>query len=96
MLTRPTTEQVLIGVANDLRDSVAPEVHSEPIKVMLSQIDQILRGCAERSAHEIAWIHDEADTISAVTGTEVVGRPRCTSTMSSPGITRCPRRCRRP
>lgn len=71
MLSRPTTEQVLIGIANDLRDSVAPEVHSEPIKVMLSQIDQILRGCAQRSAHEIAWIHDEADTISAVTGTEV-------------------------
>ncbi|MEX0846347.1 MAG: hypothetical protein WD023_01100 [Ilumatobacteraceae bacterium] len=71
MLSRPTTEQVLRGIANDLRDSVLPEVHSEPVKVLLGQIDQILRSCAIRSAHEIAWIHDEADTIAAVTGTDV-------------------------
>jgi hypothetical protein len=71
MLTRPTTEQVLIGIANELRDTVAPEVRSEPVKVLLAQIDQILRSCATRSAHEIAWIHDEADTIAAVTGTDV-------------------------
>lgn len=71
MLTRPTTEQVLIGIADELRDSVAPEVQSEPVKVLLAQIDQILRSCATRAAHETAWIHDEADTIAAVTGTDV-------------------------
>ena len=31
MLTRPTTEQVLVGIANELRDTVAPEVRSEPV-----------------------------------------------------------------
>jgi hypothetical protein len=71
MLTRPTTEQVLVGIADELRDTVAPEVQSEPVKVLLAQIDQILRSCAIRSAHETAWIHDEADTIAAVTGTDV-------------------------
>jgi hypothetical protein len=71
MLTRPTTEQILVGIAADLRDAVLPEVSSEPVKVLLGQIDQVLRGLAVRSAHEIAWMHDEADSISAVTGTEV-------------------------
>lgn len=71
MLTRPTTEQVLVGIADELRDTVAPEISSEPTRVLLAQIDQILRGLAVRAAHEIAWIHEEADSISAVTGTDV-------------------------
>ncbi len=71
MLTRPTTEQLLVGIAADLRNLVLAEVSSEPVKVLLGQIDQILRGLAERASHEIAWMHEEADTISAVTGTEV-------------------------
>jgi hypothetical protein len=68
MFTRPTTEQVLRGIADDLREAVAPEVTSEPVKVLLGQIDQILRGLATRSAHEIAWIHDEVAMIAEVTG----------------------------
>jgi hypothetical protein len=71
MLTRPTTEQLLIGIAEELRTTVTPEVHSEPVVVLLQQIDQVLRGLATRAAHEIAWIHDEAARIAAVTGTDV-------------------------
>ena len=86
MLTRPTTEQVLVGIANELRDTVAPEVRSEPVQVLLGQIDQILRGLAVRSAHEIAWMHEEADTIAAVTGTDVgwpASPPRASSSDST-------------
>lgn len=75
MLTRPTTEQILIGIAADLRGSVLTEVHSEPVKVLLGQIDQVLLGLAARSAHEIAWIHDEVADIAAITGTDL-GHPR--------------------
>jgi hypothetical protein len=71
MFTRPTTEQVLIGIANELRDTVAPEVTSEPVKVLLGQIDQVLRGCATRAAHEIAWVHEEACVIAGATGADV-------------------------
>lgn len=71
MLTRPTTEQVLVGIADELRDTVAPLVHDAPVQVLLQQIDQILRGLATRAAHEIAWMHEEADSIAAITGTDV-------------------------
>lgn len=71
MLTRPTTEQILVGIADDLRALVLPEVQSESVKIVLGQMDQLLRSCAIRAAHETAWIHDEADTIAAVTGTDV-------------------------
>jgi hypothetical protein len=71
MLTRPTTEQVLVGIADELRDTVAPLIHEAPVQVLLQQIDQILRGLATRAAHEIAWMHEEADSIAAITGTDV-------------------------
>jgi hypothetical protein len=71
MFTRPTTEQVLVGIADELRDTVTPLVTNEPALVLLGQIDQVLRGCAVRAAHEIAWMHDEADQIGAATGEEV-------------------------
>ena len=71
MLTRPTTEQILVGIADDLRALVLPEVQSDSVKIVLGQMDQLLRSCAIRAAHETAWIHDEADTIAAVTGTDV-------------------------
>ncbi len=71
MLTRPTTEQVLVGIATELRDTIAPLVSDGPATVLLGQIDQILRGLAVRAAHEIAWMHEEADSIAAVTGTDV-------------------------
>ncbi len=69
MLNRPTTEQVLRGLINELTTVIAPELHSEPAKVSLGMITQILNGCATRSAHEIEWIHDECNAIeSAVSG----------------------------
>lgn len=71
MLTRPTTEQILVGIADDLRALVLPEVQSDSAKILLGQMDQLLRSCAIRAAHETAWMHDEADTIAAVTGTDV-------------------------
>ncbi len=71
MLTRPTTAQILAGIADELRDTVAPEVSAEPVQVLLGQIEQILRGCAVRAGHEIAWVHEEAADIAAATGADV-------------------------
>ena len=34
-------------------------------------MEQIVRGCARRAGHEIAWIHEEAATIATTTGTQV-------------------------
>jgi hypothetical protein len=71
MLIQPTTSQILTGVANELRDVVAGEVHSEPVKVLVAQLEQVIRNCAQRAAHEIAWVHEEAAVIAAATGTDV-------------------------
>ena len=66
MFSRPTTEQLLAGIAEELRTVVASEVQTETTKIMLQQIDQILMGCSRRAAHEIAWVHEEAEKIATV------------------------------
>jgi hypothetical protein len=74
VFSRPTTEQLLAGIAEQLRTVVASEVQTEPTRILLQQIDQVLMSCSRRAAHEIAWIYEEADRIAAETG-RAVGHP---------------------
>jgi hypothetical protein len=69
MLTKPTTEQVLRGVIVHLQEQIAPELQTDGAKVALDMITQVIRGCAVRSGHEIAWMHEEVAAIAAATGT---------------------------
>lgn len=65
MLARPSTDQVLEAIANDLRDVVAPACTDDRATVLLGQVDQLLRRLARRAAHEIAWMHEEMAAIEA-------------------------------
>lgn len=83
MYVRPTTDQVLLGVARDLQAQVLPHVTHEPARVALGMIDQLLRQCARRAAHEIAWARDEADAIvAAVTELALDGEPGVAEAMA--------------
>ena len=68
MFSKPTTEQLLAGIADQLRTTVMAEIQTEPTKILLQQIDQILMGCSRRAAHEIAFIHEESQRVSTLTG----------------------------
>jgi hypothetical protein len=74
MLTKPTTDQILVGIARDLREQVLPFVDDEPAKVAMGMIDQILRNLSVRVEHEVAWMHDEVADIAAAAG-RVAGAP---------------------
>ena len=65
MLARPSTDQVLEAIANDLRDVVAPACTDDRASVLLGQADQLLRRLSRRAAHEIAWMHEEMAAIEA-------------------------------
>ena len=67
MLTRPTTDQVLGALARDLEEVVLPAVTDEPVRVAIGMMVQLARGCAERAAHEIAWMYEEMAAIEAAT-----------------------------
>ena len=59
MLTRPTTEQVLIECARELMASVLPSLSDETAQVCVVMLDTVLRNMAVRAAHEIAWMAQE-------------------------------------
>ena len=63
MLSRPTTDQAIEGVIRALDDTVLAAVGEGPAGVAVQMARQILRGCAVRAAHEIAWMHEEIAAI---------------------------------
>lgn len=65
MLSRPTTEQLILDCRNELLNTIDPAVSSEPVKIAIQMMENVLRNCATRAAHEIAWMHDEiADMVA--------------------------------
>lgn len=63
MLSRPTTEQILLESARELMAGVLPALTDETAIVRVVMLDQVLRNMAVRAAHEIAWITEECAAI---------------------------------
>jgi len=59
MLSRPTTEQILLDCCLEIMTGVFPVVTDETAQVKLIMLDTVLRNMAVRSAHEIAWMCEE-------------------------------------
>ena len=70
MLTQPTTDKILLAIADDLNSVVLPSVTDEPAKVLLGQIDQLLRRLSRRTASEIDWMITEIKLINDAIGRE--------------------------
>ena len=65
MMSRPTTEQILLDCRRELLDTIEPAVAAEPVKIAIQMMENVLRNCAARAAHEIAWMHEEIDAMIA-------------------------------
>ena len=68
MLTQPTTDKILLAIADDLNSVVLPSVTDEPAKVLLGQIDQLLRRLSRRTGSEIHWMIEEIKKINTAIG----------------------------
>jgi hypothetical protein len=65
MLSRPTTEQILRDCRDELMNTVLPAVPEGPVHIAIQMMENVLRNCAARAAHEIAWMHEEGDAMIA-------------------------------
>jgi hypothetical protein len=63
MLSRPTTDQIILDCRQELLNTIDPAVDSQQVKVAIQMMENVLRNCAERAAHEIAWMHEEAEVM---------------------------------
>ena len=70
MLTQPTTDKILLAIADDLNAVIAPAIEDEQAKVLLGQAEQLLRRLSRRSASEIAWMVEEIAQIEDAIGQE--------------------------
>jgi hypothetical protein len=61
MLSRPTTEQIILDCREELLSTIAPALPEGPVLVALQMMENVLRNCATRAAHEIAWMREEGD-----------------------------------
>ncbi|MDG2300233.1 MAG: hypothetical protein P8L22_00530 [Acidimicrobiales bacterium] len=68
MLTQPTTDKILLAIADDLNAVIAPAIEDEQAKVLLGQAEQLLRRLSRRSASEIAWMVEEIAQIEEAIG----------------------------
>jgi hypothetical protein len=73
MISRPTTDQILDDCARELREVLLPAVTDPALKVQLQMMEQVLRSCAVRAAHEIEWmageVTDMEDFVTSVVAT---------------------------
>jgi hypothetical protein len=67
VLSRPTTEQILLDCCQDLMTGVLPALTDETAIVRVVMIETVLRNMAVRAAHEIAWMRDETAAIAEYT-----------------------------
>lgn len=63
MLSRPTTDQILLDCRNELLTTINASVADEPVKIAIQMMENVLRNCAERAAHEIAWMGEEGQAM---------------------------------
>ncbi len=75
MIGRPTTAQLLEDCARELRDKVLPAVTDDTLRVDLQMLEQVVRSCALRAAHEIAWMAEEVVAIEAYAADAVLALP---------------------
>lgn len=73
MLSRPTTEQILLDCCRELMTVVLPALTDETAQVSVIMIETVLRNTAVRAAHEVAWMREETAEIEGYAQT-VAGR----------------------
>ncbi|HEU5266565.1 MAG TPA: hypothetical protein VFU35_07685 [Jatrophihabitans sp.] len=75
MLSRPTTEQILLDCCRELMTEVLPALTDETAQVRVVMIETVLRNMAVRAAHEVAWMTEETMEIERYATTVQTAHP---------------------
>ena len=65
MISRPTTEQILLDCCRELTVNVLPSLTDPTAQVSVIMVEAVLRNTAVRAAHEVAWMREETAEIEA-------------------------------
>jgi hypothetical protein len=76
MITRPTTDALIVDCCRELTEAILPGLTDETLRLRLIMTETVLRNAAVRAAHEIAWMREETAALVAYAA-EVAARHRC-------------------
>lgn len=65
MLSRPTTDQILADCRSELLNAIDAAISDPAAKIAIQMMENVLRNCAMRAAHEIAWMREETNDMIA-------------------------------
>jgi hypothetical protein len=65
MITRPTTDALILDCCLELTDAILPALTDETLRLRLVMTETVLRNAAVRAAHEIAWMQGETSALMA-------------------------------
>jgi len=65
MITRPTTEALIMDCCRELTEEILPALTDETLRLRLIMTETVLRNAAVRAAHEIAWMRAETASLMA-------------------------------
>lgn len=75
MIARPTTPQLLQTIKAELNDKIAPALTDPTHIVAVQMMSSILDALSVRTAHEIAWMIDEANATETAAADYVAAHP---------------------
>jgi hypothetical protein len=64
MITRPTTDALLLDCCRELSDEILPAIADETVKLRLIMTVTVLENAAVRAANEIAWLRAETERLA--------------------------------
>jgi len=91
MLSRPTTEQILLDCCRELMTNVLPSLTDATAQVSVIMVETVLRNTAVRAAHEVAWMRDETADIEAYAGEVAAQAPGTTLETALAALAAAPR-----
>jgi hypothetical protein len=65
MITRPTTDALIVDCCRELTEAILPGLTDETLRLRLVMTETVLRNAAMRAAHEIAWMREETAALVA-------------------------------
>jgi len=63
VISRPTTDQVILDCRRELLEVIRPAVSDPSVLVAIDMLENVLRNAATRAANEIAWMTEETTAI---------------------------------
>jgi hypothetical protein len=91
MLSRPTTEQILLDCCRELMTNVLPCLTDATAQVSVIMVETVLRNTAVRAAHEVAWMRDETADIEAYANEVAAQAPGTTLETALAALAAAPR-----